>query len=337
MYQRIFVFGSGFSKSISHKMRTLHNFNEDLEFEKDPRFKNLLDFYCRLKTVANSSDEINIESISTLILSKKLFRDNYEKIEYQMLRHQLLLWIYERINEYQQVDDQNRDIMKTFLQKFSQKDENPENLTLFATFNYDLLIENLLKDDPNFSFRNFISLNSYTNDHQKEPEPGKPRLKMHYLKLHGSLNWFRAPNTENFDLNNVYQVGKEDTLYNELHEKDIPVYIPMSHSKEHFLNGSLFSILWNSFMYYLEKAQEIIFIGYGFPKSDLANLALFLQYKSKIKQIVIQERENTNLENRLTHLFGAKKVINRDACEFLEQLLEEKSISKTEFSDVDDI
>ena len=94
----------------------------------------------------------------------------------------------------------------------------------------------------------------------------------------------------------------------------------MAHGKELFLHGSLYNFLWAKTFQYLHDAEEIFFIGYGFPETDINNLLYFSDpyLKRKIEKIVVLYRKNVkqNLK-RLGNLFGPEKIINMDAKQFI--------------------
>jgi hypothetical protein len=90
----------------------------------------------------------------------------------------------------------------------------------------------------------------------------------------------------------------------------------MAHTKESFLRGSLFNLLWSKADYYLKNAQEIFFLGYGFPKTDMNNLEFLLRNRDRFKKVVVFEREGHPDLERLRELLG-EIVVSCDAKEFL--------------------
>jgi hypothetical protein len=90
----------------------------------------------------------------------------------------------------------------------------------------------------------------------------------------------------------------------------------MAHAKESFLRGSLFNLLWSKADYYLKNAQEIYFLGYGFPKTDMNNLEFLLRHRERFKKVVVFEPENSPVLERLRRLLGSL-VESRDAKEYL--------------------
>ena len=71
-YRRIFVLGSGFSKSFSPQMPTLRDLNELIPFGIPDEFPHFRDYCKRFLTLCNGdSDYLGIEPLATSILSSK--------------------------------------------------------------------------------------------------------------------------------------------------------------------------------------------------------------------------------------------------------------------------
>ncbi|MBN2174022.1 MAG: SIR2 family protein [Bacteroidales bacterium] len=323
-YRKVFILGSGFSKSVSSTMPTMKDLSESLlNIKNSKNYDELASFVEEIKQVSGIHDSVcTIENISSIILLKSLYYNNEEKIYYDILKHQLLRWIFDRIESHTPTIDREKE--KELLHFFescsySTNDKFPVRPSLILTFNYDLLLERLLGDanSGNCSVDYIIRLNRYLSDYEPEPDRRDHR-NIGYIKLHGSLNWFTAPGTKRVDLSHVYQVDDRDPSKNLIHYKDIPVYIPMAFSKTQFFEGSLYNVLWNIAHRYLEACEEIVFIGYGFPPSDLDNLYYFLKLKNKVSEIVIREDESTDKILRLMQLFPESKIINMDAFEYIE-------------------
>jgi hypothetical protein len=134
------------------------------------------------------------------------------------------------------------------------------------------------------------------------------RLKL--LKSHGSFNWFRLNDEKESDINNIH-------IHWERYFDQLPVFIPMTYTKYRFIYGSLFNILWKRMINYLEVVEEISFIGYSFPKTDMDNLCTFLKFKDKIKRIVVYSEEE---KKELSTIFN-DVVVSVDAKEYINQYL----------------
>ncbi len=324
-YKKIFILGSGFSKSLSAKMPALKQLTFLLKNENNRnRYSLLLDFIDNIRKLSNDSKElVSIESISNLILGKSFYYNSSEAVYSDYLKNQFLNWLYESLNrEAPFIDEDKKDTVYDFIGTVSSVNSNPEpDSTLVMTFNYDLLLERLVeksfKDKVCIDY--IVKLNRYSE--MPDSDLSKRNLKrFRYLKLHGSFNWFRSPGGMNYNLNNIYLVNEDDLEKELIHHKDIPVFIPMSSSKLYFRQGSFYNVLWNIAQRYLDLAEEIYFIGYGFPVTDLDNLHFFLRYSNKIRDIVIYEDDAT-LKNRLENIFTSSSVINSDALDYIKNFV----------------
>lgn len=314
-YKKVYILGSGFSKSVSSKMPILSELSDSLmQLDDISSFPELTGFIKNVASLAGQNKDLtSIEKLSSIILSKGLFYNAGEKVYFSILKHQLLRWIFEQIEvDAPQVDSEKREGLVRFFKKCS-SDTDP---SLVISFNYDLLIERLLlnSDVSGWQTDYLVRLNQYV-DSPLIKSGQAPKLD--YLKLHGSFNWFVAPGANRTDLSNVYLVEENTPSKDLIHYRDIPVYIPMAYVKKEFFEGSLYNILWNMARRYLDQAEEVVFIGYGFPPTDIDNLFFFLNYKEKISEIVILDDTTYSKLNRLDSLFPKSSIINKDANEYI--------------------
>lgn len=321
-YNRIYVLGSGFSKAISSGMPAINELTEMLRSMgkkgTDLKYPQLAHFVQEMAKKTVSSDELtSIESISSLILGKEIFYNNDVYLYYHILQNQLFHWLHEKIDNFAHtVDIDKQELVLDFIKKCTHSTNTKDREhSLVITFNYDLLLERLFTQlDPSEYFLNYIvKLNRYF-DSAKNPTGQKNIFE--YLKLHGSFNWFRSPGSQVYDINNIYRVNDDDKERDLIHHDDIPIFIPMTYSKGGYLIGSFYNALWNIAERYLTTAEEINFIGYGFPATDINNIEFFLRFKDKIKDIVIKEDLPEKI-TRLENLFGREKILNIDAVEYI--------------------
>jgi len=293
----------------------------DKKFFSDNRnqeLKELLQEFRKLKPT--DEDFYSIENVTTTIFSKKIFRDFYEEERYKRMENQILRFIHQKLRG-RKTDPENEDILVDFLDHCFKKPltEN-NNQNLIITFNYDLLLEYILK-----KHRSTLELETYygvkLRRYSRPTEP-ETRYRLEILKLHGSFNWFVAKGSSDRNITSIYQVDPEDRDYF-IHENDVPVFIPMSHGKEFYLTGTLYNTLWVKASYYLEKAEEIYFIGYGFPASDINNLLFFGKHKNKIRKVVVHYKNDVDANLvRLKELLGKERVLSSDAKIFLSENLD---------------
>lgn len=319
-YRRVFVLGSGFSKSFLPKMPTLRDLNElvpDGIPEDFPHFKE----YCeRFLNLCNGDrDYLNIESLATSILSARIFPGERERLYHSSLRFEMLRFIASVIRCDDPVQGDSAAILTKFLKSCVNCAANGKRETLLLSFNYDTLIERAVAADPELSKKVSVDYGLRIDRADRSATREKFEQTIDLIKLHGSLNWFPIKGTSGeLDLKNVCQVEPEDRSF-PIYCEDTPIYIPMAHAKESFLRGSLFNLLWSKADYYLKNAEEINFVGYGFPKSDVNNLEFLLRHRKRIANVVVFENEDHPDLIRLRRLFG-KNVISRDARDYLSRV-----------------
>ena len=313
-FERIYILGSGFSKSISKNMPSMKGLTEKLRKADDDKYPELMEFMENLVKKSNGSKELtSMEAVCSLILGRDIFYNSTVNLHYQILQNQLVHWLYEKIDKAAKtVDPGKEEAIKKFIISCVHPEDGRKALVM--TFNYDLLLERLFTSMPDLpcNLDYMVQLNSYFNE--KKTPAGKDVFP--YLKLHGSFNWFRSPGSLTCDIDNVYLSEEHGYSRNLIHHNDIPVFVPMSFSKQSYLGGSFFNVLWNIAQRYLEMTKEITFIGYGFPFTDLLNLAFLLNFKHKIKHVVIKGEEERK-KSRLEDLFGKNKIVDQDAVEFI--------------------
>ena len=88
-YKKIFILGSGFSKSASEKMPAMKQLTLLLKNETDrSRYSALIDYVDDIRNMSNDSDELtSIESISSLILGKSFYYNSSEAVYSDYLKN----------------------------------------------------------------------------------------------------------------------------------------------------------------------------------------------------------------------------------------------------------
>ncbi|MCF0215200.1 MAG: SIR2 family protein [Fibrobacteraceae bacterium] len=316
-YDRVFVLGSGFSRSFCKALPTLKDINTLIPEGIPDEFPHFKEYCIRFLGLCNGQKEyLNIESLATSILSARIFPGERERLYHASLRFELLRFIASVIGRNHPMEQSSSVVLKRFLQSCTNCPKDGERHTLILSFNYDTLIEELIDNDSELK-------NLWTVDYGVRIEPADRssfrEVRNHtvdLIKLHGSLNWYPIKGCDHeLDIKNVCLVEPRDRSF-PIYREDTPIYIPMAHAKESFLKGSLFNLLWSKAEFYLKNAKEITFLGYGFPSSDVNNLEFLLRHGDRIKNVVVFENEgNPNLE-RLSRLFG-EKLVSMDACVYL--------------------
>ena len=316
-YRRIFVLGSGFSKSFCPQMPTLRDLNERIPFGIPDEFPHLRD-YCRhfLELCNNQTDYLNIETLSTSILSAQIFPGVRESLYHSSLRFELLRFIANEIRHDKGMDAGSAAVLRKFLAGCENCPGEGVRDTLLLSFNYDTLIEDVIAADPEMSSRVAVDYGVRIDPADRSAVRAPKSLTIDLIKLHGSLNWYPVKGASDpLDLKNVCQVEPCDRSF-PIYREDTPIYIPMAHAKESFLRGSLFNLLWSKADYYLKNAEEIYFLGYGFPKTDMNNLEFLLRHRDRFKKVVVFEHAGCAVLERLQKLLG-DLVESCDAKEYL--------------------
>ena len=316
-YRRIFVLGSGFSKSFCPQMPTLRDLNERIPFGIPDEFPHLRD-YCRhfLELCNNQTDYLNIETLSTSILSAQIFPGVRESLYHSSLRFELLRFIANEIRHDKGMDADAAAVLRKFLAGCENCPGEGVRDTLLLSFNYDTLIEDVIAADPDLSARVAVDYGVRIDPADRSAVRAPKSYTIDLIKLHGSLNWYPVKGASDpLDLKNVCQVEPCDRSF-PIYREDTPIYIPMAHAKESFLRGSLFNLLWSKADYYLKNAEEIYFLGYGFPKTDMNNLEFLLRHRDRFKKVVVFEHAGCAVLERLQKLLG-DLVESCDAKEYL--------------------
>jgi len=268
-------------------------------------YPNLASFISSIKDSFIYLNSSFLEVLSNILLSNKLQFSIENISKFEILKHEFLNYIHLSLIKYD-IDIDKKDLFQKFI--FQVIDTKSQ----IITFNYDLQIDTFIKrflqsDEYQIYCNDFINdseilLNELIQVFGKSSKPQKKHGKLDVLKLHGSLGWFKLPGNQNYDLKSIVKINNQEEK-NEFLLYDNPVYIPMAYSKDNYFDGNLFPFLWQKAYYWLNQCDNIVFIGYGFPETDITNLNFFLQFKDKISDIVVVEDNNFN---KLQAIFGEK-------------------------------
>ena len=218
------------------------------------------------------------------------------------------------------LDESAATILKKFLASCENDSMSGSRETLLLSFNYDTLIETAIANDKELCEQVSVDYGVKIDPADRSAKRGLKPHTIDLIKLHGSLNWFPVKGaSDELDLKNVCVVEPQDRSF-PIYCEDTPIFIPMAHAKESFLRGSLFNLLWSKADYYLKNAEEIYFIGYGFPKTDINNLEFLLRHRDRFKKAVVLDSVDRHDLQRLQKLLGESLVESCDAKEFIKNL-----------------
>lgn len=234
---------------------------------------------------------ISLEDVFTAFDKSISMRENtrdYSYIEMDILQHSLLrLFVYyfaNKINKHTYTCQDYENVM-LFL-------EQEKGYVSIITTNWDVLLEQYMyRKGIGFDY-NFNS--EYVIDEiikSKAPK-GKPKENVKFLKIHGSINWFRCLRCGTLQVCSADECGqylfddlKEEKCYkcgqiacgNQVQLK--PEIITPTMLKS--INSQLYNNLWQNAAYQLQNADKIIFCGYSLPVADFEFRYLL---KQNIKQ-----------------------------------------------------
>lgn len=206
-------------------------------------------------------------------------------------------------------------------------DEKNLKKTAFISFNYDILIDNVLT--PLLDTDDMLYLDygfDFINEDWKKPDPNNSII---LYKIHGSLNWLYCPtcNKMEWTYNQKEKVHKsicntEPCSFKGCDMPLEPVIIPPTYYKD--MNNIYIQEIFLKSEEILRNAKKIFFCGYSFPDADihfkyiLKRAELFNQNQPKIfiinrdPHIKINEctkEEKVKEENRISRIFKNKQNI----------------------------
>jgi len=143
------------------------------------------------------------------------------------------------------------------------------NNTNFVSINYDLLIDNALRQE-------MVAEPDYSVSFRSQPGAitgNEPLYCPKLLKIHGSLNWLFCPTCSALDCFPGEKIVAE--IANDpmritcdiCTEPRVPIIVPPTFFK--VMSNFYLQQVWKSAEETLKKAQHIIFCGYSFPDADL--------------------------------------------------------------------
>lgn len=302
----------------------------------DDEHKELVKFI--QKYFGEEYQKINIENLATF-LTTDLVPDVSQKYEfreklYKQLHSIIIRTLY---NPYDKPHDQRtKEIYQNFANKLVEKGSHA------ITFNYDLILDNLLLNTKNWFPLDGYGINMKLSGWEiikGIEQQQKNKSKINYLKLHGSLNWGRSilPHPYEGDeiLLNHFGIFPDQIIlpiegltlgYDMVNVSYQSFIIPPILTKQDLYKIPLLQNVWYKAKWVISGANEIYVIGYSFPPSDFTAEFLFRQAltfppRSMPKKInVINAKINEEYINRIKNIFPKCEInpIEQDVVSFLE-------------------
>ena len=314
--KEIFVLGAGFSRAIAgSSMPLLHELtkeiSEGISSSSDQDIKNIWDQYIVQPNIGNIrsikeenpvKNQSNFEDIMTF-LSSDFAYENYKDQHLKAILYRyitdLIVKIFERKNQEKSI------LHAPWLHNFAKYLHN-EHAEIF-TFNYDLVLENLLAqalDYPNHDFDPIYTIKTMDNSHTSffnndARDYWKKSTKLY--KLHGSINWLYDP-----DFQNGVRVVSSHTLP-EYRQGLQCLIVPPTMLKNFELKTKLLDFQWHVFKEKLAQATKLYIIGYSIPKTDIATRYIIqTQLNSECEVFIISKNSPIDIEEGWYELFSGQ-------------------------------
>lgn len=151
------------------------------------------------------------------------------------------------------------------------------------TFNYDTLIEESLGKPSLWNPRDGYAVNAagvrgnwyknWRDEHEPDPKSG-----FKILKMHGSLNWEKAPRGIKLKQRPYVVRGRGKIPVSEK-----VLFLPPSYKKD--VDRNPYKAIWQEARKGLENADSLIILGYSLPQNDFLAQALFAEAVRKRKSL----------------------------------------------------
>lgn len=279
---KIFILGTGFSKAISETMPTMAGLAEHVR--------------SRICELPGDSDDhriyenlvSDVEALLTYLFGKMPWKDP-EKVH---LDRAAFVKLSRLVSGH--ISDREDEAFETEPQEWSRQFIeylHREKLTV-ATFNYDTVFEKLWMGlELNWSCSPLYRMPLRFLRERVSKVFGSEKIvkTCRLLKLHGSTNWYfsgdeNAPGQQvYYDLVKINTGTEPEVSEDEIETlraiRDkaglVPLIIPPVAEKSSFYGTRLVMTLWAELRDAINEANEIYFVGYSLPKTDLTT-SLFL-------------------------------------------------------------
>ncbi|MBP5429356.1 MAG: hypothetical protein J6Y25_00495 [Elusimicrobiaceae bacterium] len=314
--KEVLILGAGFSRAVAGKsMPLLHELTKDINKKiicGDQEIRHIWQKYIvgpnigNIKSVDTNTNNSNFEDIMTFLSSNFAYEDykdeHLKAILYRYITD-LIVEIFEKKNLEKEL------LHEPYVRNFCQylHSERPD----VFTFNYDLVLENLLYQnipgasnvfDPMYSIKKMDLITSPFSSYEEEFWCNSLKI----YKLHGSINWLYDPKFPN---------GIRITT-----TKTIPGYkqglqtllVPPSMLKNFVFNTKLLDFQWQMFRKKLNEITRLYVIGYSIPTTDVATRYAFqTQLNSKCRIFIITQDKSKTKQHEWEELFAIQNARNQ--------------------------
>jgi len=184
----------------------------------------------------------------------------YTEERIDKVRDALLFLIVDTLEYKTSPKKSSRTYHKDLIERL-EKDEKLKQ-TAFISLNYDIIIDNVLRDHLNFQPDYGIEFVDSGRHNEDEQTP--------LLKIHGSLDWLYCPTCNQMKLTSAEDIGK--TFYHSIYCQMCgtpmkPVIVPPTFYKE--MSNPFIQDVFLKADKVLREADRIFICGYSFPDADM--------------------------------------------------------------------
>ena len=314
--KEVFILGAGFSRAVAgESMPLLQELTSAINkriIRKDGEIRSFWEKYIivpnigNIQSVETENNQANFEDIMTFLSSNFAYEDyTDEHLKAILYRHvtDLIVKIFEEKNLDKEF------FKEPYLTSFCQY--LYRNKTDIFTFNYDLVLENLLHQsisgssntfDPLYSVKKMDLITSVWSSAEQHFWDNSLKL----YKLHGSINWLYDP-----EFPNGIRIVKSHTLP-EYRRGLQSLIVPPSMLKNFSFHTKLLDFQWQMFREKLSQATKIYLIGYSIPKTDVATRYILQTYvNSKSKIFIINLNASEEQKQEWEELFAIQNARNQ--------------------------
>lgn len=333
MARPVYIFGAGFSRNFNQEMFPLVSdflsaAKAHSAYEPEQKHQELA---LVIRRYFGSDTYQNIEKVMSFLAGSPLYNRQIP-LEHRSIVYDELVEIIVRVLFTASREKAETKFIQATYERFAQLLNETESTVI--TFNYDCLLERLLRDvgwQRYYGYGLHIPLtheamptppHTYSNQSYSEDMDTDPTSRVTVLKLHGSINWgtpiiaedktqaiYQLPHPSGAsmaDFTVQTEVGSPFTQYFK------PVIVPPVLDKSLWYRNPTFKVIWNMAMEAIAQASEITFVGYSLRATDFMAEFMFRQavsMQSIERKITIVDPRASELEERYRDVFDLPESI----------------------------
>lgn len=262
--------------------------------------------------------QICLEDVFTLFdkcITMKENTTDYTYAEIDRLQHALLrlftFYFSNKVNRHEYNKSDYLEVIK-YIRAHS------GNVSVVTT-NWDILLEKYLENNGisyDYRFNSPYVMNSDGSLYSTgQADPG---TKLPYIKIHGSINWFRCLKCGTLQIYEADKCGgylfdddeKEKCIHcGQVSEGETVQIKPeiITPTMMKLINSQLYNNLWKNTAYALQKADKVVFCGYSLPMADY-------EFRYLLKQNI---RPGTKIDVVLYHNDDPKRSTDQNMINYL--------------------